>query len=90
MSDYQLRFAGIARLYGVAALEKFRQAHVCVIGIGGVGSWAAEALARTLSLIMVAMAAAPPSNSCCSSSRRFMAASSVRSRLPVFQCLLAG
>ncbi len=47
MSDYQLRFAGIARLYGVAALEKFHQAHVCVIGIGGVGSWAAEALARS-------------------------------------------
>ena len=47
MSDYQLRFAGIARLYGVAALEKFRAAHVCVVGIGGVGSWAAEALARS-------------------------------------------
>ncbi|MEH8018502.1 tRNA cyclic N6-threonylcarbamoyladenosine(37) synthase TcdA [Rheinheimera muenzenbergensis] len=47
MSDYQLRFAGIARLYGVPALEKFQQAHVCVVGIGGVGSWAAEALARS-------------------------------------------
>ena len=47
MSDYQLRFAGIARLYGVAALETFAKAHVCVIGIGGVGSWAAEALARS-------------------------------------------
>ncbi|MBU1308987.1 MAG: tRNA cyclic N6-threonylcarbamoyladenosine(37) synthase TcdA [Gammaproteobacteria bacterium] len=47
MSDYQLRFAGIARLYGVTALEKFHQAHVCVVGIGGVGSWAAEALARS-------------------------------------------
>ncbi len=47
MSDYQLRFAGIGRLYGVAALEAFRQAHVCVVGIGGVGSWAAEALARS-------------------------------------------
>lgn len=47
MSDYQLRFAGIGRLYGVAALERFRQAHVCVVGIGGVGSWAAEALARS-------------------------------------------
>ncbi len=47
MSDYQLRFAGIARLYGVAALETFRRAHVCVVGIGGVGSWAAEALARS-------------------------------------------
>lgn len=47
MSDYLLRFAGIARLYGVNALEIFRQAHVVVIGIGGVGSWAAEALARS-------------------------------------------
>jgi len=41
------RFGGIARLYGDAALCCFRQAHVCVIGIGGVGSWAAEALARS-------------------------------------------
>lgn len=44
---YQQRFSGIARLYGQDALEVFSQAHVCVIGIGGVGSWAAEALART-------------------------------------------
>jgi tRNA threonylcarbamoyladenosine dehydratase len=47
MSDYELRFAGIGRLYGSAALSTFRQSHVCVIGIGGVGSWAAEALARS-------------------------------------------
>jgi len=47
MSDYLLRFAGIGRLYGSAALEAFSRAHVCVIGIGGVGSWAAEALARS-------------------------------------------
>lgn len=47
MSDYQLRFAGIARLYGARALTAFAQAHVCVVGIGGVGSWAAEALARS-------------------------------------------
>jgi tRNA A37 threonylcarbamoyladenosine dehydratase len=47
MSDYQTRFAGIARLYGQPALAHFRQAHVVVIGIGGVGSWAAEALARS-------------------------------------------
>ena len=36
MSDYQLRFAGIGRLYGVRALAFFQQAHVCVVGIGGV------------------------------------------------------
>lgn len=47
MSDYDLRFAGIARLYGIAALAQFQQSHVCVIGIGGVGSWVAEALARS-------------------------------------------
>jgi len=41
------RFGGIARLYGVPALEKFIQSHVAVIGIGGVGSWTAEALARS-------------------------------------------
>lgn len=46
-SDYFQRFGGIARLYGEAALLRFQQSHVCVIGIGGVGSWAAEALARS-------------------------------------------
>ena len=46
-SDYARRFAGIGRLYGQQALARFAQAHVCVVGIGGVGSWAAEALART-------------------------------------------
>lgn len=45
--DFARRFGGIARLYGVAALEKFRGAHVCVIGVGGVGSWVVEALARS-------------------------------------------
>ncbi len=46
-ADFERRFGGIRRLYGALALEKFRQAHVCVLGIGGVGSWAAEALARS-------------------------------------------
>lgn len=45
--DYERRFGGIARLYGAAALERFRNAHVCVIGVGGVGSWVVEALARS-------------------------------------------
>lgn len=45
--DLQRRFGGIARLYGDSALKKFFRAHVCVLGIGGVGSWAAEALARS-------------------------------------------
>ena len=43
----QQRFGGITRLYGQAALERFAQARVAVIGIGGVGSWAVEALARS-------------------------------------------
>jgi tRNA A37 threonylcarbamoyladenosine dehydratase len=46
MSDYQLRFGGIARLYGNTQSEALQKAHFCVIGIGGVGSWVAEALAR--------------------------------------------
>ena len=41
------RFGGIARLYGDAALARFQRAHICVIGVGGVGSWAVEALARS-------------------------------------------
>ena len=41
------RFGGIARLYGQQGLERLQQAHVAVIGIGGVGSWAAEALVRS-------------------------------------------
>jgi tRNA A37 threonylcarbamoyladenosine dehydratase len=47
MSDFETRFGGIARLYGHGGLEKLRAAHVCVVGIGGVGAWAAEALARS-------------------------------------------
>jgi tRNA A37 threonylcarbamoyladenosine dehydratase len=41
------RFGGVARLYGADALAILARAHVAVIGIGGVGSWAAEALARS-------------------------------------------
>jgi tRNA A37 threonylcarbamoyladenosine dehydratase len=41
------RFSGISRLYGEAALGRFQRARVAVIGIGGVGSWAVEALARS-------------------------------------------
>jgi tRNA A37 threonylcarbamoyladenosine dehydratase len=41
------RFSGIARLVGDSGLERLRAAHVCVVGIGGVGSWAVEALARS-------------------------------------------
>ena len=41
------RFGGVARLYGPELRERFRHATVVVAGLGGVGSWAAEALART-------------------------------------------
>ena len=47
MTDFETRFGGVARLYGQGGLEKLRAAHVCVVGIGGVGTWAAEALARS-------------------------------------------
>jgi tRNA A37 threonylcarbamoyladenosine dehydratase len=46
-STYEARFSGIGRLYGIRALEKIKDSHVLVIGIGGVGSWVAESLART-------------------------------------------
>jgi tRNA A37 threonylcarbamoyladenosine dehydratase len=41
------RFDGVSRLYSPAVLSRLRSAHVCVIGIGGVGSWTVEALARS-------------------------------------------
>jgi len=44
---YLQRFGGIARLYGQQALPLLQQAHFAIIGIGGVGTWTAEALART-------------------------------------------
>ena len=47
MSDFETRFGGIARLYGQNGLHKLRAAHVGIVGIGGVGTWAAEALARS-------------------------------------------
>ena len=46
-ADLERRFGGIARLYGAAQAERIRLASVCIIGIGGVGSWSAEALARS-------------------------------------------
>ncbi len=55
MSDFEQRFGGIARLYGRETLELLRHSHIAIVGIGGVGSWAAEAAARsgfgTLTLI---------------------------------------
>lgn len=45
-ADVDRRFGGVRRLYGEKAFNRFRAAHVCVVGVGGVGSWAVEALAR--------------------------------------------
>lgn len=45
--DRPRRFGGVARLYGADALDIFQNAHVCIAGVGGVGSWAAEAIARS-------------------------------------------
>lgn len=45
--DFQFRFGGIERLYGRSALTRFRDAHVAIAGLGGVGSWTAESLARS-------------------------------------------
>ena len=46
-ADLQRRFGGLARLYGAAGAQAIARAHVVVVGIGGVGSWAVEALARS-------------------------------------------
>ena len=45
--QYERRFQGTRTLYGTSAVDTFAAAHVYVIGVGGVGSWVAEALART-------------------------------------------
>lgn len=45
--DLARRFGGLERLYGVAGAQRIRAAHVAVVGVGGVGSWAVEALARS-------------------------------------------
>ncbi len=45
--DYRQRFDGLARIYGSDSLEHLQNAHFCIVGIGGVGSWAAEAAARS-------------------------------------------
>ena len=47
VDNYEQRFGGIGRLYTPEGLARLCQAHVCVIGIGGVGSWVVEALARS-------------------------------------------
>ncbi len=45
--NYLQRFSGLSRIYGFNALEYLQQAKFCIVGVGGVGSWAAEAAARS-------------------------------------------
>jgi tRNA A37 threonylcarbamoyladenosine dehydratase len=45
--DFERRFGGVRRLYGEEAFQRFQQAHVCIVGVGGVGSWVAESMARS-------------------------------------------
>lgn len=47
LKQHEARFGGIERLYGKDGAGRLRNSHVCVIGIGGVGSWSVEALARS-------------------------------------------
>jgi tRNA A37 threonylcarbamoyladenosine dehydratase len=47
MDDYEQRFGGVGRLLGRDSLERLRAAHVAVVGVGGVGSWIVEGLARS-------------------------------------------
>ena len=46
-ADLERRFGGLRRLYGDTGYAAVRAARVCVVGLGGVGSWAVEALARS-------------------------------------------
>ena len=46
-AEFLQRFGGVARLYGMDGLARLSRAHVCIVGVGGVGSWTVEALART-------------------------------------------
>jgi len=46
-ATFEQRFGGTRRLYGEQGVDALQQAHVCVVGIGGVGSWVVEALARS-------------------------------------------
>jgi len=47
MSEFEEKFGSLARVYGAEVLQHIRNLHICIVGLGGVGSWAAEALARS-------------------------------------------
>jgi tRNA threonylcarbamoyladenosine dehydratase len=45
--EFERRFGGLARLYGETGLRRLQASHVVIVGVGGVGSWAVEAIARS-------------------------------------------
>ena len=47
VAETDRRFSGVARLYGTPGFARIRAAHAVIVGVGGVGSWIAEALARS-------------------------------------------
>ena len=47
MSNFEEKFGSLSRVYGEQTLQRIRDMHICIVGLGGVGSWAAEALARS-------------------------------------------
>lgn len=63
-SDLKRRFSGVSHLYGDTALKNFSQSSIVVIGVGGVGSWVVEALARNAvgNLILIDMDVVSESN----------------------------
>lgn len=46
-NDFERKFGGLRRLYGARGFERIARAHIVIVGVGGVGSWTAEALARS-------------------------------------------
>ncbi len=47
MSEFEEKFGSLSRVYGEEVMARLQRAHVCIVGLGGVGSWAVEALARS-------------------------------------------
>ncbi len=47
MNNNEERFGSLDRVYGSQVMQTLANVHICVVGIGGVGSWIVEALART-------------------------------------------
>ena len=63
-NDFDRRFGGLARLYGAKGATRIQRSHAVVVGIGGVGSWTAEAFARSgvLEMTLIDLDHIAPSN----------------------------